>query len=96
MYIFNLFLMSLKWNEWDFEIFSNIKLIILKNTLYCPLYGTTHKKNLSCLVRPQKNRKIGDSDRCNIAYHMRKIQTIYSIFFEPKNFKLTVYLHIEF
>jgi hypothetical protein len=54
---------ALKWNKCNFEIFSNIKLIVLKNTLRYPLYGTTGEKILSCSVRPQKNRKIGDGDR---------------------------------
>jgi hypothetical protein len=50
----------LKRSARNFEIFSNIKLIVLKNTLRRPLYGTTNEKNLSRLVCPQKNHKVGD------------------------------------
>jgi hypothetical protein len=63
---------SLKWSECNLEIFSNIKLIGLKNNL-CPPFGSANEKILSCLVHPQKNDKVGDGDRCNIAsYGMRK------------------------
>jgi hypothetical protein len=46
----------LKWSECSFEIFSNIKLIVRKNTLYSPLYGTTYEQLPSCLVHPQKKK----------------------------------------
>jgi hypothetical protein len=80
------------------EIFSNIELIILKNTLRCPLYGITNEKIqkiLSRLVRPQKNRKV-DGDRCNIASYEKNTNDLLK-FLVPKNFKLSVYnLLIEF
>jgi hypothetical protein len=56
----------LKWNECHFEIFSNIKLIVLNNTSRCHLYGTTNEKILSRLVRLRKDGKVG-GDRSNIA-----------------------------
>jgi hypothetical protein len=94
----NIFLACLKWNECNFEIFSNIKLKIFKNTSRCLLYGTTNEKKiyLDWFAR-KKNRKVGDGDRCNIASYEKKTKTIYSNFFEPKFFKLSVYnLLIEF
>jgi hypothetical protein len=41
----------------QFRDISNIKLLVLKNTLRCPLYITTNKKILSGLVCPQKIAK---------------------------------------
>jgi hypothetical protein len=86
----------LKRSARNFEIFSNIKLIVLKNTLRCPLYGTTNEKILSRLVCPQKiTKSVIATD--TLLHHMRKTQTIFSNFFEPKNFILSVYnLLIEF
>jgi hypothetical protein len=58
----------------NFETFSNIKLVVLKNTLRCPLNGTINENILSLLVCPQKkkkkkkNRKVGDCDIRNIYY----------------------------
>jgi hypothetical protein len=85
--------LSLKWSECNFELFSNIKLIVLKNTLRYSLYGTTNEKFLSCLVRPRK-KKIAKLVMATDAtlYRVRKPRTIYSNFFEPKNFKLSMYI----
>jgi hypothetical protein len=83
-------LVSLKWGERNFEIFSNIKLIVLKNPLCCPLYETTNEKILSSLVCPQKNRKFGDGDRCTIASYEKNTNDLPN-FFLSKNFKHSVY-----
>jgi hypothetical protein len=83
----NLFL---KWSARNFEIFSNIKLIILKK-LYVVLDMELQTKKFYLVWFARK--KIPKSVIATNAplHHMRKTRTIYSNFFEPKNFKLSVY-----
>jgi hypothetical protein len=82
----------------NFLIFSNITLIVLKNTLRCPLlYMELQTKKFISFGSPAKKivKLVMAADAT--LNHMRKTQTIYTNFFLPKIFKLSAYnLLIDF